>query len=454
MSNKQGNNQSCRILIIVENVQRDLPGHMLLKRILEEKFNHEVKLFGANNPRINARIFKPHAVILPALTNVGNKRIAYYFKSKEVVVFHLPTEGWPTVPDDDFIDHVAGVYSDFRPVDLNFVWSEEIARRGAKNAKQAPQQTVVSGLPRLDFYHENLTRLRLPKDEFFKRYQLNPDLPTITWASNYPAVFVSEEEHEVGIRQTNSHCISVLSDANHILSNEKRSLQLTVDLLSQWLEKNKDVNFIIRPHPLDDRTYFKRFREKLKASGLRNVVFIPEGPIWDILSSTDILVQRACTTAVEAFFFGLPVIELRLNENELLQQMDRDDCLDLCKNYQDFEKTMSGYLLNRSVNEKQLSARTAYVQQWFYKVDGRRTIELATKVAEYLEKNKQIPLFSKAESALGYFGRFASTVQRSLGLRKKKSTKRGKDTYLNRKNEKYWKDKLDQSGIVGTLNVG
>lgn len=439
-----------RILILVDSTQRDLPGHMLLKRILETKFGCEVRLASTLSPRTEARIFRPHATVLPMMYDNLNKRFAYYLKSKEVLVFFLTTEGYPNVPDDDFVDYLAGRYSDFRPVDMNFTWCREIAERGVRYGVLPADKIFVSGLPRFDFYHKTFDKTRLSRDAFILKYSLNPEYPIVTWVSNFPGVRLTVEQLSRGIEQTNTQHIKAYNNAEKTLINETVSLKRTVGLLEQWIAGAPKINFVIRPHPLDDWGFFDALAKSLKERGLKYVVSAPEGPIFDILSSTDILIQRACTTAVEAFLLEIPVIELRLNENELLTQPDRDDCVDLCLNAKDFERKIDDYLQTRKVSLEMEFKRRRYVEKWFFKVDGHRTYDMAAKMYEALLSHTKKPLFSRAERLFGHMTSLVRKCKFTLGLRNKF---RDKSTYMTKKDQKFWQTKIDDSGVLDQFDA-
>jgi surface carbohydrate biosynthesis protein len=63
-------------------------------------------------------------------------------------------------------------------------------------------------------------------------------------------------------------------------------------------------NIIIRPHPSDDMSFWREFTKKCPS----NIKVIYRGDINPWCHSADLIIHNNCTTAVEAFFSGKPVL--------------------------------------------------------------------------------------------------------------------------------------------------
>ena len=127
------------------------------------------------------------------------------------------------------------------------------------------------------------------------------------------------------------------------MDNEGKSRELISQILTQWCLDNPDANIIIRPHPNEQRQHYKRLVDELTKRGRNNIALITEEPIWDILNSTDVLIQRCCTTGVEACLMGLPVLELRLNPKEIILNPERDSAMDVVTSQADMSDRLSYY---------------------------------------------------------------------------------------------------------------
>lgn len=437
-----------RILILVDIAQRDLPGYALLKEVLEAGYNAEVCLCRSLEPKTQAHLFRPHVVILPMVYVKGYQQLAYYFKSKGTFVVFLATEGYPIVVEDDYMDHLAGRYSDFRPIDLNLVWCQELADRVVRHRTMSADRVQVVGLPRFDFYHPSFSRLRMKRSDFNERHGLDPEFPTVTWASNFPGVILSAKEHQSGIEAGNFMHVRALRDAEKLLNNDVVGLRQTSENLIRWVGEYKKVNFVIRPHPQDDRATFIGFADRMKRRGVHRVAVVHEGPILDVLSASDILLQRGCTTAIEAALMGLPVIETRFNPEELYQDPSRDNCLDLATNYDEMKQALERYLVGGKIPPGQLERREKYVRRWFYKMDGLRTVEAADRMLEFCKSNPSPLDYRRSDFIRGIF---TLILQRTLFWFRLRRIQRSYDTFITAPMVRRWTQRIRVSGIVPEL---
>ncbi len=69
--------------------------------------------------------------------------------------------------------------------------------------------------------------------------------------------------------------------------------------------KNKNLNYIIKPHPAES---IKEIHKKIKEINLNNKVKIISNPIEDVLKITDILISYSSTTLLEAIYNNIPII--------------------------------------------------------------------------------------------------------------------------------------------------
>jgi hypothetical protein len=73
-----------------------------------------------------------------------------------------------------------------------------------------------------------------------------------------------------------------------------------------------DVNFIIRPHPAENRNVWMKI-----LNGAENFQVINQGNIVPWLIASNIVIHNGCTTAVESFILGKKVISYRPFTNEI-----------------------------------------------------------------------------------------------------------------------------------------
>ncbi|MBP2077987.1 surface carbohydrate biosynthesis protein [Oceanobacillus polygoni] len=83
----------------------------------------------------------------------------------------------------------------------------------------------------------------------------------------------------------------------------KRLYYHFLDLVKVMCERFPDTNFIIRPHPGES---VNAYREVF--SEYQNVHVIHEGNIIKWLMAAEVIVQNGCTSSIEAFLVGRPII--------------------------------------------------------------------------------------------------------------------------------------------------
>src|SRR5947208_8888666 len=229
-----------RIVILVDIKQRDLPGHVLLKEILEAKYPCQVSLLPASSRRA-VMAFRPHMVVLMQLLGNTLAEFSRFLNERGVLVVSLPTEGMPIILDDDFADYIAGRFADKPMVDLQFFWCEEMMARALRNGSVLPDQARVVGVPRFDFYHANLRPLRMSREHLLTKYRLDPAAPTITWTTNFSTADQNVEQLELEWSAYNLR-VGLLKDVASFVAAERRTCKEIADCVSRWAMEHKETN--------------------------------------------------------------------------------------------------------------------------------------------------------------------------------------------------------------------
>ncbi|WP_272480005.1 surface carbohydrate biosynthesis protein [Aquibacillus koreensis] len=83
----------------------------------------------------------------------------------------------------------------------------------------------------------------------------------------------------------------------------KKLFYYFIEMIKNICEKFPDLNFIVRPHPGED---FSSYRKAL--SQYKNVHVIHEGNIIKWILASRVIIHNGCTSGIEAFLLGKPVI--------------------------------------------------------------------------------------------------------------------------------------------------
>ena len=97
----------------------------------------------------------------------------------------------------------------------------------------------------------------------------------------------------------------------HDMQKESKSLLRVVELAHVLSAEFPDIDIVIRPHPSETNRFYEA-----ATKSLRNVEVIYEKSVGECLVDALMLIHEKCTTSIEAFFLGVPVIQFNENPNK------------------------------------------------------------------------------------------------------------------------------------------
>jgi surface carbohydrate biosynthesis protein len=351
-----------RILLVVPRPLRDLEGYVLLARHLEE-FGHEVLLH--TGPGAGERMLElaPDAIVLDYLgwDRAEEARLARLLGIRVVV---LPTAGTYEQP----VDHAraAGKESGTSElVDCFLAWGEASRRAILELTGIDPARVHVSGCPRFDLYSEPYLALLGKREAFWRRLGLpDPSAPTILWATN------TNHFARDWIRLIRDLVLQenrLESEVREGLEDEKTQFTEHSRVLRVLAERHPSWNFVIKVHPLEAVEPYRVLTE-----GHPNVRVAFDAPIREFLYHSDVLLQRGCTTATEAWMLGKPVLELDIGRFQT-HWVAPDYLLGshVVRDIDEADRTIQQYLGGMPIPEEKRLARDAYLEAAYYRIDGR-----------------------------------------------------------------------------------
>jgi len=91
---------------------------------------------------------------------------------------------------------------------------------------------------------------------------------------------------------------------------ERRQADKIYEALHDVVMENTDIHFIIKVHPRDNESVYKR---SLMDSPSQNFEIIKNGSLYELFKRSDICVSQSSYAAFEAVIYGIPIIELYRN---------------------------------------------------------------------------------------------------------------------------------------------
>lgn len=452
-----------RILFLVDFKYRDLPGLVLVKTLLEAKGPYEVILV-PHVPTIGERIylrkFRPHMVVFPYYINPVHVSRACRLKENGIGVAVMPTEGTAIV--DEARLQLAGKFVDLNPVDIFFVWNQTIADLIRVHQTTSPDRCVVAGVPRFDFYHPRFRTLMLSKQSFCAQYGLNLHWPIVTWTTNFGLVWFAGKPEETAnlIKRQKEEGLggsAICGNIPDLIERELESRQALTEGVLRIAKLFPKTNVVIKVHPAEEAEWY---REQIARVGLGNVSIIAQEYIWNVLNSTDILLHRSCTTAIESWLLDKPTIDLQFGPREWYFAKEFAGGGDVAFSLDDFLSRVRYYLPGGAIPTEQWEARPRIIEWFCGRVDGqsaRHHVEAIHNWLQSSDREPRAPSWSKDDL------QFAITAQIKsvLGLQPYHSlhrwlmgeTQDGRGKYFTTGDVEAWTSGIKQilNGTGGTL---
>lgn len=378
-----------RVAILVDQKWRDLPGLVWLKLLIEKEAEVEVRLFPLGSEQAYLPWFRPHVAIFNNFQDKSRIAFGRRLKQQGTKIVVLPTEGIPTLGWQ--LDDWAGKSSNWADLDLYLAWNPIIMERILTLGSLAAEQVRTIGVPRFDFYGSELRSCAMQKDAYCEKFNLNASCPTILWPTNFTLAGFETRNQELwksiykAMHWDRAYPNLAPQDIPRIDGDTRR---MTRDALVRLRKDFPDANLAIKPHPNEDVTFWRDFAKRMDAEpGNGRVVLIAGVYIWDALSCAEVVIQRSCTTAPEAWFQGIPSIEARFNMADFYYSCDHASGSEEVASLDALSAVVKDYLYGgRTVPNKQKSAQKKFEEKWCVAVDGHRTRVAVGEIRALLER--------------------------------------------------------------------
>jgi hypothetical protein len=253
------------------------------------------RVAGALSRHAFDRLFTLHQPALLVTSSAG------FLTSEVPVIYAAKRFGVPQIGVDLGWDNLVSKYHTILPVDRLAVWNDDMREQAIRFHGFSADRVAVVGAVQFDSYFESL---QLPtREAFLKTAGVSPERALVTMATAPHAVYPSTP-----------WLIEILADAI-----DREALGRPADLL-------------VRVHPRDDLAQYSRFagrRHVTIEKPVGHLVGTPGTPQFDQFSATradrrhlaetlaysDVLVNFASTTTIEACVFDTPVVNVGFDEH-------------------------------------------------------------------------------------------------------------------------------------------
>jgi surface carbohydrate biosynthesis protein len=400
-----------RIVLLVSSKIRDLAGLVYLKVLLEGR--------GASVTLVNtltwqsALAHRPHLVMIPSIWNpqgIGN--MVDTLKRRGILLGFLPTEGVLRCDEE-----VSLIYGDdikaVQQVDVTCVWGQEL-RRILEEYYKLPSETLeLCGSLRFDLYRPPLSRMYFTdRPSFCERLGLNPDWPIITWATGYPGAERFREREHDGLDEKNFKGLQIPGFTGLQFARMQLAAQdATFAAMTSLVRAIPHANFVIKVRPDETTKLYDEFRAR--ATGGGRVAVVKAEPVFTLVQASDIWLHWNSTTSTEAWFYGLPTINLFLGgaREYCLEQMSGGSMS--AYTVDDLYDFVRQALKDPTIPPALTASRTEFIEKWFHRIDGQSGVRHVVAIERLLGRvgRLQTPPFDGAV----FRTRALGTVKRALG---------------------------------------
>jgi len=375
-----------QVLLAVPRPPRDLDGHALLAFHLQRRHGIKTRLFTGPELERDLLSHPPDVLVLDFLGWPDRAIQARLAHRLGIAVALLPTAG--VYPDPVWFLRAAGKFTGVsRSVAAFLLWGNYSRDTLLEDKLAAPARIWVTGCPRFDFYAPPYLSLMTQRTALLDRLGItNHQAPLILWSTNTNEW---NNRHGRGGKAWRQRAGDAASIPNQelvaILQDQKTQFHAHSTVVSELAALHPEWNVLIRVHPLEAVTPYERIAAK------RNNLFVDStAPIRDLLYHCNVLLQRGCTVATEAWMLDKPVLQLSMGSF----QMEWATPEHLAGSHPvatiaEADEVIRGYLSGMPIPQAQLEARQRYLERYYYRVDGRSAERCADALAAIVETAKR-----------------------------------------------------------------
>lgn len=290
------------IYILNEISVRELASHLLLSVIAASR-GHQVLIGSINDILLCKRldILPPGPLLVKNMNVPAVSKVAYdQFLNEGFELYcheQEPAILWSDF--DKFIDAYNITSDQFMPFKGVFCWGERDHAGYIKLFNRSREVFHLTGSPRVDLWRPELMDL-------WERDYLQEMKPYVLFVSNNGfAVGKRHWSEFVEIARNYETLKTEEIEKEYYLNVQKDILmvQSAVFSLRDLAAKYRDVNFIIRPHPLDDENYWRA-----AVGQHENIHVIYQDTLTPWIAGAKAVIHNSCSSALEAAIQGVPVI--------------------------------------------------------------------------------------------------------------------------------------------------
>lgn len=364
-----------RFAAIVDHPQRDLLGLSLVSAHLAT-MGHQLDLVSADSA--GRHLVKGNFdLVLVNYVRDNNRRLLHRILDGGQKVVVLDTEGGVFETPAHFERTLSTDRELFTRLSCYLTWGTQTRELLVEQGFLSADRVVITGQPRFDVYRPPY----LPAMRAVAEARTQKTRPRLLVNFNYPIAQPRFGTPESEVRALVERMSWPEDEAVRLQRRQADARNEMLSLVDLLASRIPEIEVAVRPHPFESIDDLLSLTKRH-----RNIVFAGNSPIQDWVVSSDVVLQRGCTTAIEAWLAGSLAIsptwiDADRGENiadKMSLEIDtRSDLLEICESL-----GKRGFLPSTAVDFDPPEAHVEKVVGWVGLCDGRS----AWRVASALEQ--------------------------------------------------------------------
>lgn len=370
-----------RVAILVDHPQRDLGGATLLALALCAR-GATTHLVPANLAPRELWALAPDLVLLNYLRR-SNEALGASLAAAGVRLGLLDTEGGVWASFESYRELLWRDAALRARTAVACLWGPRMAH-DVTSAGVLPAACVhVTGCPRFDLHHP----------DWRTGPQVPAAAPRILVNTNFSTVNPRFTTVERKIATSRENFGWSMAEIARVLDTERAAIDATVELCRRLAHDFPDAGVLLRPHPFEDERPYREALADVPAATVDG-----SGPVDARIAAAAVVIQRSCTTAVEAGLVGRPTLSPRWIPAPFEIAMAESVSVP-CEDYQAMRAHVAAVLAGRHVTPPAVDAALAAVtRDYFHVLDGDAHARAADAVIAALDGERTVRAGACADS--------------------------------------------------------
>jgi surface carbohydrate biosynthesis protein len=289
-------------------------------------------------------------------------------------------------------------------------WGPKLAEEAIKRGLLTSDQAVVTGCSRFDYYAP-MWRSVFTQEADGQAASANVRI--LLTATHIPSLDADPAATEMQRRYYRDVLGWTDQRIQRWFECSSRATVETIELARNLARDFPRANIVVRPHPYTDP---KLYHQQL--SGLENVEINTSGPVQAQIIRAVAVIQRGCTTGIEAAMASVPAFSPQwVPDSELV--VSAESVSEGCETYEQLRKRLDAAVASQYTIPVDTRANIdQLIRDWFYRIDGLSHLRESAAIlnclngnvggineascATYLKEGQKIPtgLWARCEGSL------------------------------------------------------